>query len=72
VSAVKEQNEDPKCKKSEENTTNETKTDRQIDAPAPKELKKLELKSLPANLRYEFLNPEVTTPVIINVSLDEK
>ena len=31
----------------------------------------MELKSLPSNLRYEFLGPNSTYPVIVNASLNE-
>ncbi|XP_039687886.1 uncharacterized protein [Medicago truncatula] len=37
----------------------------------PKEAPKVELKPLPSNLRYEFLGPNSTYPVIVNASLDE-
>lgn len=37
----------------------------------PKEAPKVELKTLPSNLRYEFLGPNSTYPVIVNASLDE-
>jgi len=40
-------------------------------APPPKEAPKVELKPLLPNLRYEFLGPNSTYPVIINVSLNE-
>jgi len=40
-------------------------------APLPKEAPKVELKPLPSNLRYEFLGPNFTYPVIVNASLDE-
>jgi len=39
--------------------------------PLPKEAPKVELKTLPSNLRYEFLGPNSTYPVIVNASLDE-
>jgi len=39
--------------------------------PPPKEAPKVELKPLPSNLRYEFLGPNSTYPVIVNASLDE-
>jgi hypothetical protein len=72
VSVVKQQYEDSMYEKSEEDTTIETEAGRQASAPAPEELKKLELKPLPTNLRYEFLDPEETNPIIINASLVEK
>ena len=37
----------------------------------PKEAPKVELKPLPSNLRYEFLGPNSTYPVIVNASLNE-
>ena len=37
----------------------------------PKEAPRVELKTLPSNLRYEFLGPNSTYPVIVNASLDE-
>lgn len=37
----------------------------------PKEAPKVELKTLPSNLRYAFLGPNSTYPVIVNASLDE-
>ncbi|XP_039688621.1 uncharacterized protein [Medicago truncatula] len=37
----------------------------------PKGAPKVELKPLPSNLRYEFLGPNSTYPVIVNASLDE-
>ena len=40
-------------------------------SPLPKEAPKVELKSLPSNLRYEFLGPNSTYPVIENASLNE-
>jgi hypothetical protein len=40
-------------------------------APLPKEAPKVELKPLPPNLRYEFLGPNSTYPVIVNASLNE-
>ena len=39
--------------------------------PLPKEAPKVELKPLPSNLRYEFLGPNSTYPVIVNASLEE-
>ena len=39
--------------------------------PLPKEASKVELKPLPPNLRYEFLGPYSTYPVIVNASLNE-
>jgi hypothetical protein len=41
------------------------------DEPRAKEAQKVELKPLPKNLRYEFLGPESTYPVIVNASLNE-
>jgi hypothetical protein len=69
---VQEQHEDPTHEKIKEGTTIETKAGKQASAPAPEELKKLQLKHLLINLRYKFLNPEETSPVIINVSLYQK
>ena len=40
-------------------------------SPLPKEAPKVELKPLPSNLRYEFLGPNSTYPVIVNASLNE-
>ncbi|KEH22352.1 transmembrane protein, putative [Medicago truncatula] len=40
-------------------------------APLPRGAPKVELKPLPSNLRYEFLGPNSTYPVIVNASLDE-
>jgi len=40
-------------------------------APPPKEAPKVELKPLPPNLRYEFLVPNSTYPIIMNASLNE-
>jgi len=40
-------------------------------APLPKEAPKVDLKSLPPNLRYEFLGPNSTYPVIITASLNK-
>jgi len=40
-------------------------------SPLPKEAPKVELKPLPSNLRYEFLGPNATYPVIVNASLYE-
>ena len=40
--------------------------------PLPKEAPKVELKPLPPNLRYEFLGPNSTYPIIVNASLDEE
>ncbi|KEH26708.1 hypothetical protein MTR_6g471360 [Medicago truncatula] len=39
--------------------------------PIPKGAPKVELKPLPSNLKYEFLGPNSTYPVIVNASLDE-
>jgi len=39
--------------------------------PLPKEAPKVELKPLSPNLRYEFLGPNSTYPVIVNASLNE-
>ncbi|XP_070010283.1 uncharacterized protein [Nicotiana sylvestris] len=41
-----------------------------LDKPSIEEPPKLELKPLPAHLRYEFLGPNSTLPVIISSSLD--
>jgi len=40
-------------------------------SPLPKEAPKVELKPLPSNLRYEFLGPNSTYPVIVNACLNE-
>jgi hypothetical protein len=40
-------------------------------APLPKEAPKVELKPLPPSLRYEFLGPNSTYPVIVNANLNE-
>jgi len=40
-------------------------------SPLLKEAPKVELKPLPSNLRYEFLGPNSTYPVIVNASLNE-
>jgi hypothetical protein len=40
-------------------------------APLPREAPKVELKPLPPNLKYEFLGPNSTYPVIVNASLNE-
>jgi len=37
----------------------------------PKEAPKVQLKPLPPNLRYEFIGPNSTYPVIVNASLNE-
>ena len=39
--------------------------------PLPKEAPKVELKPLLPNLRYEFLGPNSTYPIIVNASLNE-
>ena len=39
--------------------------------PLPKEAPKVELKQLPPYLRYEFLGPNSTYPIIVNASLNE-
>jgi hypothetical protein len=39
---------------------------REEAAPLPKEAPKVELKPLPPSLRYEFLGPNSTYPVIVN------
>jgi peptidase E len=57
-------------KSSDEGMTNETMADRPTDTPSLEELKKLELKPLLVNLRYEFFDLEEITSVIMNAYLD--
>jgi uncharacterized membrane protein len=50
----------------------EIEANRQTDVPTLEKLKNLELKSLPDNFRYEFIDPEQITSIIVNAYLDEE
>jgi hypothetical protein len=52
--------------------TREIEANRQTDALALEKLKNLELKSLPVNFRYEFIDPEQITSIIVNAYIDEE
>jgi hypothetical protein len=70
LSVVEERQEDSMHNLSYEGVTDEIKANRPIGAPAPEETKKLELKPLHANPRYEFLDQEEIIPIIVNAHLD--
>jgi uncharacterized membrane protein len=64
--------EDFTLKLNRDKMTREIEANRQTDVPTLEKLKNLELKSLPDNFRYEFIDPEQITSIIVNAYLDEE